>query len=274
MSRSPERLRREHSERWAGAVSAREEMRARIAQMIILFTDFGLEGPYAGQMKAVLFRKAPNVPVVDLFADIPAFDAEAAGYLLAAYVDEFPPGSVFLCVIDPGVGSGRRAALVKADGRWFVGPDNGLFNTLARRAANIRWWDIVWRPARLSNSFHGRDLFAPVAAGLALGEFPPVEEQDPGARVAADWPTDLGRIVYVDRYGNAMTGLRAQAIPAGAVLEIRGHRLSRASTFSDVPLGEGFWYANANGLAEIAVNQGRAADRYGIVCGDGVAVRP
>lgn len=247
---------------------------ARLASMIVLFTDFGLEGPYVGQMKAVLYRKAPNVAVVDLFADVPAFDARAAGYLLAAYVDEFPPGTVFLCVVDPGVGSGRRAALVKANGRWFVGPDNGLFNTLACRARNVRWWDIVWRPARLSNSFHGRDLFAPVAAGLALGELPPVDEQSPSARVPADWAPDLDRIIYLDRYGNAMTGLRASTIPAGAVLEVRGRRMSRASTFSDVPIGEGFWYANANGLAEIAVNQGRAVDVFGLACGDPVLVRP
>ena len=241
--------------------------------MIVLFTDFGLEGPYAGQMKAVLYRKAPNVPVVDLFADVPPFDACAAGYLLAAYVDEFPRGSVFLCVVDPGVGSERRAALVKADGRWFVGPDNGLFNTVACHAVNIRWWDIVWRPSRLSSSFHGRDLFAPVAAGLALGELPPVEEQQRSARVPRDWPPDLDRIIYLDRYGNVMTGLRAATIPAGAVLEVRGRRFARARTFSDVAVGEGFWYANANGLAEIAVNQGRAADLYGVVCGDTVVVR-
>ncbi len=241
--------------------------------MIVLFTDFGLEGPYVGQMKAVLYRKAPNVPVVDLFADAPAFDAPAAGYLLAAYVAEFPPGSVFLCVVDPGVGGGRRAALVKAAGRWFVGPDNGLFNTLVCRTSNVRWWDIVWRPTRLSASFHGRDLFAPVAAGLALGELPPVEEQQVSSRVPADWPHDLDRIVYVDRYGNAMTGLRAVTITTGSTLEVNGKRLARANTFSDVPVGEGFWYENANGLAEIAINQGRAADTFQLSCGDTVVVR-
>ncbi len=241
--------------------------------MIVLFTDFGLDGPYVGQMKAVLYRKAPNVPVVDLFADVPGFDAPAAGYLLAAYVDEFPHGSVFLCVVDPGVGGDRRAALVKAAGRWFVGPDNGLFNTLVCRTSNVRWWDIVWRPARLSSSFHGRDLFAPVAAGLALGELPPVAEQQVSARVPADWPHDLGRIVYIDRYGNAMTGLRAVNIATGSVLEVNGQRLARANTFSDVPVGEGFWYENANGLAEIAINQGRAADTFQLTCGDTVVVR-
>lgn len=241
--------------------------------MIVLFTDFGMEGPYIGQMKAVLYRKAPNVPVVDLFADVPPFDAGAAGYLLAAYAEDFAPGTVFLCVVDPGVGGGRRAALVKADGRWFVGPDNGLFNTVVTRSREVRWWDIVWRPARLSNSFHGRDLFAPVAAGLALGELPPVEEQDARARVPDAWPADFPCIVYLDRYGNAMTGIRAATVPPDAVLEVRGVRLARASTFSDVEVGAGFWYANANGLVEIAVNQGRAAEVFGIACGDQVTLR-
>lgn len=242
--------------------------------MIVLFTDFGLEGPYVGQLKAVLHRRAPNVPVVDLFADAPSFDPRASAYLLAAYVGEFPAGTVFLGVVDPGVGSERRAALVQADQRWYVGPDNGLFNVVASRARTVRWWDILWRPARLSASFHGRDLFAPVAAGVALGELPPAEEQSPGARIDAGWPDDLARVIYIDHYGNAMTGLRAAIIPPGATLEVSGKRVSRARTFSDVGPQEGFWYENANGLAEIAVNQGRASEVLGVALGQRVVVHP
>lgn len=242
--------------------------------MIVLFTDFGLEGPYVGQLKAVLHRRAPNIPVVDLFADAPPFDPKAAAYLLAAYVGEFPPGTVFLGVVDPGVGGARRAALVQADERWYVGPDNGLFNMVARRARSVHWWDIVWRPARLSASFHGRDLFAPVAAGLALGEMPPVEEQSPASRIDRGWPEDLARIIYIDHYGNAMTGLRAATVPPGATLEAAGRRVPRARTFSDVAPQEGFWYENANGLAEIAVNQGRAAEHLGLALGTRVVVHP
>lgn len=241
--------------------------------MIVLFTDFGLEGPYIGQMKAVLHRRAPNVPVIDLFSDVPAFDVQAGAYLLAAYTGEFPAGAVILAVVDPGVGGERRVAMVKADGRWLVGPDNGLFNVVAMRARELRWWDVVWRPARMSSSFHGRDLFAPVAAGLALGESPPTEEQDPRVRIDASWPEDLERVVYVDHYGNAMTGLRAREVPDRAVLQVRGAQLSRARTFSEVAVGEGFWYENANGLVEIAVNQGRADRVLGIRPGDPVRVR-
>jgi len=135
--------------------------------MIVLFTDFGVEGPYIGQMKAVLAREAPSEVVIDLFANAPSFDAQSAAYLLAAYSAEFSVGTVFLAVVDPGVGSERRAAAVLVDGRWFVGPDNGLFNVVAMRARDVQWWDLTWRPEHLSASFHGRDLFAPVAARLS-----------------------------------------------------------------------------------------------------------
>jgi len=240
--------------------------------MIVLFTDFGLEGPYTGQMKAVLARTAPGEVVIDLFANAPTFDAQSAAYLLAAYTGEFPAGTVFLCVVDPGVGGERRAAAVLADGHWFVGPDNGLFNVVAMRAHDVQWWDLTWRPEHLSASFHGRDLFAPVAARIARGESPPGQRMEPKLRTRRGWPEDLARIVYIDRYGNAMTGLRAANLLVENKLEINGHRLSRERTFSAVPPGHAFWYANANGLAEIAVNQGRAAEVLGIELGMAVNV--
>jgi S-adenosylmethionine hydrolase len=141
--------------------------------MIALFTDFGLHGPYTGQMKAVLYQTASGVPVIDLFADAPAGNPKASAYLLAAYAAWFPAGTVFLCVVDPGVGGERPPLIVEADGRWYVGPGNGLFELVQRRAGAQRRWDITWQPDRLSASFHGRDLFAPVAAVLARGDVTP-----------------------------------------------------------------------------------------------------
>jgi S-adenosylmethionine hydrolase len=183
--------------------------------MIILFTDFGRRGPYTGQMTAVLRRAAPQVDVIDLFADAPSRDPKAAAYVLAAYAPEFPPGVVFLCVVDPGVGGERVPAIVHADGRWFVGPENGLFELVLRRAVEPpRWWQITWRPEHLSASFHGRDLFAPVAAHLARSGVPMGEEQPVDAVRRADWPDDLREVVYVDGYGNIMTGVRAATVPA------------------------------------------------------------
>jgi len=242
--------------------------------MIGLFTDFGLHGPYVGQMKAVLYRGAPGVPVVDLFADAPAFSPRPSAYLLAAYVEEFPAGTVFLAVVDPGVGTAdREPVMLEADGRWFVGPGNGLFEVVARRAMHSEAWTIDWRPDRLSASFHGRDLFAPVAARLAGREAVPGTPRPARDPRFADWPEELAEIVYCDHYGNAMTGIRAAALAGDAVLEVAGRRVARAGTFGEVGVGEVLWYENANGLAEIAVNQGRANADLGIGTGTPVTVR-
>ncbi len=223
--------------------------------MIVLCTDFGPAGPYIGQVKAVLARNAPAVPVVDLFADLPAFAPKLSAYLLAAYALWFEPGDVILAVVDPGVGGARAALVVEADGRHFVGPDNGLFELVLRRARKARCSSITWRPAVLSATFHGRDLFAPVAARLAQGEPPPGLEALPTRH--PDWPDDLAEIAYIDHFGNAMTGLRAASLAPGTELEVADRRLRQAHTFGEVPAGEPLWYANANGLAEIGVNGGQ-----------------
>lgn len=240
--------------------------------MIVLFTDFGLAGPYTGQMKAVLHCEAPGIPVIDLFADAPAGDARSSAYLLAAYAAWFPSDSVFLAVVDPGVGGERAALVVEADGRRFVGPDNGLLEIVMRRASAVRAWQIAWRPTALSASFHGRDLFAPVAARLAAGAPAPDALRPFVPERRADWPDDLPRIVYVDHFGNAMSGLRAARLPAAARLRIANRELARARTFCDVPAGKPFWYENSNGLAEIAVNGGHAAATLGISIGTEIEI--
>jgi S-adenosylmethionine hydrolase len=226
--------------------------------MIVLFTDFGLHGPYTGQMKAVLHQMAPGISIIDLFADAPAGNPKASAYLLAAYAQWFAAGTTFLCVVDPGVGGTRPPVVVEADGRWYVGPGNGLFELTRRRAATTRSWDIDLKPQRLSASFHGRDLFAPVAAMLARGEPPPGRPRKDDVDRRRDWPDDLGEIVYVDHFGNAMTGLRAAVLAPDAKLAAAERALERARTFGDRPPGAAFWYENSNGLAEIAVNGGRA----------------
>jgi S-adenosyl-L-methionine hydrolase (adenosine-forming) len=240
--------------------------------MIALFTDFGLHGPYTGQMKVVLHQTAPGIPVIDLFADAPIGNPKASAYLLAAYAVWFPAGAVFLCVVDPGVGGTRPPIVVEADGRWYVGPGNGLFELVQRRAGMTRSWEIDWRPECLSASFHGRDLFAPVAARLALGELPPRSPLATGPERRPDWPDELGEIVYVDHFGNAMTGIRAATLPFDAKLLAAGQVLERAGTFSDRSPGTAFWYENSNGLAELSVNQGRADRELGLAIGSPVEI--
>ena len=240
--------------------------------MIVLFTDFGLEGPYLGQVKAVLRAEAPpQTEIIDLFSDAPAGDPRASAYLLAAYAAWFPAGTIFFCVVDPGVGGSRAPVMIEADRRWYVGPENGLFELVLRRAQNIRSYEITWQPPRLSASFHGRDLFAPVTAMIARAERPPVRARDTLRETA--WPDDLAEIVYIDHYGNAMTGLRAGTVPAAATLVLGDKtRVMRAATFSAVPQGSAFWYENSNGLVEIAVNRGRAADRLGLSVGSMLSI--
>jgi S-adenosyl-L-methionine hydrolase (adenosine-forming) len=240
--------------------------------MLVLFTDFGLEGPYTGQMTAVLQQTAPAVPVVSLFADLPAGQPKPAAYLLAAYAAWFAAETVFLCVIDPGVGSDRGALIVEADGRFYVGPDNGLFGIVRRRAARNRVWQVTWQPPALSASFHGRDLFAPVAARLARGETPDSLGRQTQAMPQPGWPDDLAEIVYIDRYGNAMTGLRGDTVTPGARLRAGGRELARAETFSAVPQGAAFWYVNSNGLVEIAINQGRADRVLNLAIGTSIEI--
>jgi S-adenosylmethionine hydrolase len=120
--------------------------------MIVVFTDFGLQGPYTGQMKAVLHQFAPAVPTIDLFADAPVGNPKASAYLLAAYAQWFAPGNVFLCVVDPGVGGTRPPIIVEADGRWYVGPGNGR----SRESSAISWRPVIRdslsRSARFSAS--------------------------------------------------------------------------------------------------------------------------
>jgi S-adenosyl-L-methionine hydrolase (adenosine-forming) len=235
--------------------------------MIALFTDFGLHGPYTGQMKAVLHQMAPGIPAIDLFADAPVGNPKASAYLLAAYAGWFPTATIFLCVVDPGVGGARPAIILEADDQWYVGPGNGLFELVHRRAKKTRSWDIDWQAERLSASFHGRDLFAPVAAMLARGEPPPGRPREDSADRRADWPDDLSEIVYLDHFGNAMTGLRASMLPSNAKFVPAGQVLKPARTFSDFPRGAAFWYENSNGLAEIAVNQGRTDRDLGFTIG-------
>ncbi len=239
--------------------------------MLVMFTDFGCHGPYLGQMEAVLRREAPGIDVVDLLNDAPRTDPRHSAYLLAALARWWPEGTVFLCVVDPGVGGERRAVVLEADGKWFVGPDNGLFNTVAVQSVDhVDWYEIVWRPRRLSASFHGRDLFAPVAAALAAGKADGWLRPWPGPDLSR-WPEDLAEIVYLDHYGNAVTGLTYRDDWRGRVLSVGGRRLSQARTFSDVAEGEAFWYVDSMGLVEIAVNGGSAAEALGIAIGTPVS---
>jgi S-adenosylmethionine hydrolase len=226
---------------------------------IFLFTDFGFADIYVGQVKAVLLAHAPECPVIDLLNDAPSFDVEASAHLLAALAARLPMRSVVLGVVDPGVGSARGAVALEADGRWFVGPDNGLFSVVSARSQSTACFAIDWLPPPASASFHGRDLFAPAAAAIASGDIDmQTRSRLHGLGVQLD-SADLPRIIYIDHYGNLLTGLRASVLDKRAIVRFKDRVLTHARVFADTPVGALFWYENSIGLVEIAANQASAS---------------
>ena len=240
--------------------------------MIALFTDFGRNGPYQGQMKNALYRAAPQIKVIDLMADAPSFNPYASAHLLASLVADFAEGMVFLCVVDPGVGSDRESCIVYADGYWFVGPNNGLFSVIVERSNDVRWWRITWMPERLSSTFHGRDLLAPVAAKLALDKANIDALAEPSVDAKPILEKMASSVIYIDDFGNMMTSILSKLLSTKDQIDVNGERLPYANTFSDCRPGQRFWYCNPQGLVEVATNQGNASEYFGCKIGDRVIV--
>lgn len=240
--------------------------------LIGLFTDFGVNGPYRGQMQAILAASGVEQPVVQLMADAPRFKPRPASYLLAALANDLPAGSLVIAVVDPGVGGERRPILIQDSGQWFIGPDNGLLSQVARRGGDATIEEIVWRPEHLSNSFHGRDLFAPVAVAVCRQDYLPGPKLSYHSLVGSDWSDDLAEVIYIDDFGNAVSGIRATGAHADVTITVASTRVNFARTFSQVSNGKLFWYINSMGLIEIAVNQGSAADMLGLDIGSSVCL--
>lgn len=223
---------------------------------ILTFTDFGTAGPYLGQMEAAIKRESATASVIHLQSDAPACDPKSAGYLLAALANQFDE-VVFVCVVDPGVGSERRPLVVESQGQWFVGPDNGLFAPLFQQRSEINFYQILEQPRGVSETFHGRDLFASVAAKILKKQYIAMESASK-LEVGLEWGEDLQEIIYVDHFGNLFTGLRGRQIERSARIRIADSILFWAPRFDAVKQGDPFWYVNSCGLVEIAVNSGRA----------------
>lgn len=227
--------------------------------MIFLFTDYGLQGPYIGQVETVLHQFAPNEKVIQLMTDAPRNKPKESAYLLSSLISRVPEGAILFCVVDPSVGSDEdKPVILKIDGRWYIGADNGLFDIVARQAREIEAYEITWKPESLSNSFHGRDLYAPVCAMIANRE--EVSSNSFAWQDRHYWPDDLNEIIYIDHFGNCMTGVRAGSFNKQLVLRVDHQEIVNGNTFSDVKKNKALWYENSNGLIEIAVNQGNAAE--------------
>ncbi|MFW2440478.1 MAG: SAM hydrolase/SAM-dependent halogenase family protein [Arenicellales bacterium] len=235
--------------------------------MIALLTDFGHDGLYVGQLHAVIAAALPETKVVDLCHTLPSHDIRAGAYLLPAYSAFLPPASIIVCVVDPGVGSERPHAACEANGHWYIGPDNGLFDVLEQHTRRFRKYHFQW-PGEVSSSFHARDVYTPAACLLAESSEVEVLQAHRLETKTLRFKPDLNEIIYIDHFGNAITGCRYSSLSMKANIQIKGQSVPWARTFSEVEQGGCFWYENANGLLEIAANQGSARDVLGLELGD------
>ncbi len=240
---------------------------------ILLFTDFGPGSPYTGQMQLVL--AGCGAPVIELASDAPVLRPLHAGFLLRGGWPQIPSESLVLGVVDPGVGGARETLVAHCDGRWLLGPDNGLFAPLLRRAQSATVWRLRWDRPVGSNSFHGRDLFAPAAAALVRGEDCRGQPLGREAVYGMGGEDQLNEVIYLDHYGNAMTGLDAGPVVGRGLTLMAGEaRLREVASFCFAAPGEAFWYANSQGLVEIAVNGGRADRVLGLEVGSQAGFEP
>jgi S-adenosylmethionine hydrolase len=259
----------------------------RGGRLIALLTDFGLQDHFVGVMKGVIAGIAPAARVVDLCHEVQPQEIDQARFLLRASRPYFPKGTIFVCVVDPGVGTERRALCVEAGGQVFIGPDNGLFTEpLAEKGARAR---AITNPQAMlpdvSRTFHGRDVFAPAAAHIAAGlrpsqlgklvrdpvRLPPLDPVRTGRRF---W---TGKVMHIDRFGNLITNLPAQEFLPPAVRGIQASagfaRISRvADAYAAAPDGELFLIAGSCGTVEISMKQASAAKKLGVAIGAPVEI--
>jgi S-adenosylmethionine hydrolase len=252
---------------------------------ITLLTDFGTADGYVAELKGVLTTLAPGAPVLDMSHDIPAHDIEHARLTLARYWRRFPAGTVHLVVIDPGVGTSRAAIAVESDGRFLVGPDNGVLSP-ALFSLDAIVVQLAVDP-HASATFHGRDVFAPAAAQLALGTplaalgetwHQAVRRRTPQPQRHADGSL-LGEILTIDRFGNALTNLMAHGLAARTAAGVAhtvttGRHVARVvRTYGDAAPGELVALTGSSGFVELAVRDGSAAALRGLQRGQPVVLR-
>lgn len=259
------------------------------APIVTLTTDFGLSDAFVGLVKAGVLGRAPGARIIDLTHSVPPQDLEAGAFWIERSFRFFPEGTLHLGVVDPGVGTARRILLVEHAGQLFLGPDNGLLGPVASqegavvRVVTRRFLDSIGL-TRVSPTFHGRDLFAPLAGLLACGtcgagEVGPVV----GDWQRPSWPAPvetadgvLGRVIIIDRFGNCFSNIDAESIvdyekPVGLA---GGHLLPLVRTYGEHPEGSMVILANAFGVLEVACVGGSAARSLGLRVGDPVELRP
>ncbi len=253
---------------------------------ISLLTDFGLQDPYVGIMKGVIHTLSPQAQLIDLSHGIPPQDVAAARFALMTAYPYLPLGTIHLAVVDPGVGSSRRAVAIQTPEGYWVGPDNGLFSGVLAQSPALAAVHLTnpsyWRTPSPSRTFHGRDIFAPVAAHLANG-IPLAALGDPinpAELVRLDWPQPQeesdgwrGVIQAIDHFGNGISTLPGQILEGHSWrVSIKGTRIPAAPTFASSSVGELLALVGSSGWLEIAQNQGNASRTLDLKVGDEIRV--
>ncbi|RKZ16809.1 hypothetical protein DRQ53_05375 [bacterium] len=254
--------------------------------LISLLTDYGLTDPYVGEIKARILRLSPEARLVDLTHAVPPGDVAAGAFLLSRAWSSFADGTVHLAVVDPGVGTARPALAARAAGHWFVGPDNGVLSM----AASLP--DEIWRldPSRVvpgeavSATFHGRDIFGPAAARLVAGEDPATIADAVSTMTGLEPVVEdlkgkvVGEVLWIDHFGNAITAIRPDQLgddPDNMDIRVGGLRIaSLHTTFADVEPLSPLAYVGSAGTLELAVRDGDLSERFGVVRGTRVEIRP
>jgi S-adenosylmethionine hydrolase len=270
-------------------------LRAAAPPVIALFTDYGWEDPYVAQLKGVILTVNPGARIMDLTHTVPPFNVSEGAYLLDQSAEEFPAGTIFVAVVDPQVGTERDPVLIEtAKGKYFVGPDNGLFTEVIDNEGFSKAWKLdkteYYRPGSPSATFHGRDIFAPVAAHLAAGVDPekmgtPVKNlmmlpiKDPSFASG----TISVQVLHIDRYGNVVLNLKndsdvASKFKEGNLVKISIGKESYSGplvkTYNDGEKGRLILLYGGNGLLEIAQNQGSAAKQLKVEPGTVIFLKP
>lgn len=253
---------------------------------IALITDFGTQDSYVGAMKGVIATLCPTTQLIDITHDLPPQDLYAARFTVLSVYPYMPLGTVYLVVVDPGVGTNRRAIAVQTPKGFLVGPDNGVFSGLFDSEPIIAAVELLnsdyWRVAQPSATFHGRDIFAPVAAHLANGvsidRLGPT--LDPQALVNLPLATPIatatgweGVVQYIDRFGNAATTIVASTMESdGWTVAVGETILPSGQTYGTVDPGKGLALVGSHGFIEVAVNQGSAKDQFELSVGDRILI--
>jgi S-adenosylmethionine hydrolase len=249
--------------------------------IVTLATDYGTVDGYAAALKGVIKRIAPEAEIIDVTHELDSI--HKAAFAMKRYHAEYPQGTIHLMVIDPTVGTSRRALAGKASGRYYVGPDNGIFTFVIKEDMDFQWHQIdpeISQVRQVSRTFHGRDIFAPAAALLASGRelislgreiSDPVTFSIP--EPVCDKREISGEIIDIDTFGNLIINIPCRVLGSVApTVVLKAERIPFAATFADVPIGRPVAYAGSTGYIEIALNMGRAANFFGVAVGAKVIV--